>query len=213
VDAHLLQLLINQPLSIEPSPAQLTALRVLADQWSEQGLAGGLWLSERLQGPVSEARQKELGFEDWWGGVDVRAQALLLDPQLEASASQLAQSDLALSVQLLSFVGTAKEGWPLHAPIAAHLEAMLRLIERRELEVVSYRDWKYQLANGWSLDVFVRAWDFWRVDRVITPRGDVLHLVDFDDGPLAELNEYEPPTDVEAEVYGLGTSPFRRQWR
>jgi hypothetical protein len=98
----------------------------------------------------------------------------------------------------------------VHALVAQKVREMLSLVERRQLRVVSHHDWKYQLENGWQLDVFVRAHDFWRIDGLISPEGFVIHLIDYDSGPLAELNEYEPPSDIESEVYGLGVNPLRR---
>lgn len=65
----------------------------------------------------------------------------------------------------------------------------------------------FRLENGWWLEVFVRGSEFWRIDAVTSPDGFQLHLIDYDTGPLAELNEHEPPLDVEREVYGLGFPP------
>ena len=87
---------------------------------------------------------------------------------------------------------------------------MLRLVEQRQLAVVSYEGWKFQLANGWQLDVFVRGYDFWRIDELVSPEGFAIGPADFREGPLADLKNYEPPEDIEADVYGLGPRPTRR---
>lgn len=211
MEAQVLALLTSLPQKVAPSAAQLAALEVLADQWSADGLGPGVWLAERLQGPVTEERQRELGCADWWSELDLRTHAILADPTLPAAVERLAQRDeFDAAVRLLSWVGTTKEAAPLHAPVARGLHDMLLQVEARTLEVVSYRDSRFQLANGWQLNVFVRGYEFWRVDEVISPEGFVIGLVDFDDGPLAELNEYEPPPDIESEVYGLGYTPTRR---
>jgi hypothetical protein len=213
VDALVLELLISEPRQVAPTTAQLEALKVLADQWSAQGLGPGIWLAERLQGPVTEARQQELGCGGWWSELDLRAHALLVDPELGPSVTRLAQrDDFDLAVRVLCWAGTAKEARPVHALVARRIHDMLRQVEALTLEVVSHDGWRFQLGNGWQLEVFVRGYEFWRVDGVISPEGFVIELVDFDDGPLAELNEYEPPGDIESAVYGLGYTPTRR-WK
>ena len=207
----MLELLISQPQKTAPTAEQLAALEVLADQWSAQGIGPGIWLAERLQGPVTEARQKELGCEGWWSELDLRTHAILTDPELPQAVERLARTeDFDASVRLLSWVGTAKEAEPVHALVARKLHDMLLQVEARTLEVTRFDGTRYHLANGWALHVFVRVYEFWRVDDMISPEGFVIELVDFDDGPLEELNEYEPPGDIESEVYGLGYTPTRR---
>lgn len=213
VEAQVLELLISQPQKVAPTWDQLAAMKVLADQWSAEGLGPGIWLAERLQGPVTKARQKELGCGDWWSELDLRAHTILADPTLAQAVEKLAQhEDFDAAVRLLSWVRTSKEAEPLHALVARRLHTMLLEVEARTLEVVSFDGSRYRLSNGWELNVFVRVYEFWRVDEMISPEGFVIDLIDFDDGPLAELNEYEPPGDIEAEVYGLGYNPTRR-WK
>jgi hypothetical protein len=213
MDAAVLELLISVPEPVRPTAPQLAALKVLADQWTAEGLAPGILLAERLQGPVTEARKAELGCAAWPSELDLRAHALFADPQMGATVEELARrEDFATGVKLLAWFGTLEEARPVHALVARTLHELLRQVEARTLEVVSHRDWTYQLANGWELGIFVRGYEFWRIDRMISPDGFVIHLIDYADGPLAELNEYEPPSDVESEVYGLGYTPTRR-WK
>jgi hypothetical protein len=102
VNAELLQLLVANPQQVAPTSGQLTALRVLADQWIQRGGTKGLGLAERLQGPVSEARRVELGYEMWPPAPDPRQQALSLEPDLTPSVNELAaRGDFEVAVQVL----------------------------------------------------------------------------------------------------------------
>ena len=190
------------PRSVEPSSGQLTALRVLADQWSQEGRASGLWLAERLQGEVSDARREELGFADWWGQADVRQLALSLDPGLVGAAADMAaRSDATTSVKLLSWISTHEAGVAMHALVASHVMQMLHQVEQGSLGVARNEGTKFTLENGWQLDVFMRGPELWRIDGLISPEGFTLSLGDFNGGPLGALSEYAPPAHVFGAVH------------
>jgi hypothetical protein len=205
VELATFELLCALPPAAPPSQAQLEALNVLADAWAGAGRPEGQALAESLQHRLTEDRCVELGLEARLCRADVRALGFV--PALSALVAQLAaRGDVDASVRALAWLGPAAAGQPLHALVAGHLGEMLRAVERRELAVTAERG-GFRLGNGWRLDVFVRGYDFWRIDAVTSPDGFQLHLIDFHAGPLAELNEYEPPLDVEREVYGLGLPP------
>ncbi|MBL8922484.1 MAG: hypothetical protein JNJ54_26775 [Myxococcaceae bacterium] len=209
MDVATFELLCAAPREGAPSQPQLQALNVIADVWAGEGRPAGQALAEHLQGRLTEARCVELGIESWLCRVDPRALALRFAPDLSALVDQVAaRHDFAAATRALAWIGTGEAGRPLHALVAERLSDMLGAVERRELAVTPERG-GYRLGNGWWLGVFVRGDDFWRIDVVTSPDGFELHLIDFDDGPLAELNEYEPPGDVEQEVYGLGVPAGR----
>jgi len=212
MDSRLLERLTALPRSSKPDEGQLATLRVLADEWISRGRPMGELLAERLQGEVATARCEELGFDAWLAQCDVRALPLVADDLAPLIVEIAARRDFDFSVRLLDWLLSAPIGRPLHGLVAETLEAMLMAVERREVPVVSRDDSKFQLGNGWQLDVFVRVHDFWRVDAMISPQGFQVLLIDYDDGPLSALNEYEPPDDVASEVYGLGLHA-RRQFR
>lgn len=205
---ELFALLISLPPATPATRAQREAIAVLADQHADRPLA--TWISERLQGRApTEARAVELGLQPWRVRGELRGEALELLPLGEL----LPTSDARAALRALAWINAAPVGRPLHAPVAALLWELLRAVERRELAVTGYGEGRFRLATGWQLDVFVRGWNFWRIDGVIDPQGFMLHLLDFDEDPLRELNQYEPPPEIEAEVYGLGLEPGRRVWR
>lgn len=208
---ELLELLCSTPPSSPPSVRQLEALSVLADTWAQALRPEGVALLEQLQGAtVTPERCRHLGLEPHGLG-DVRAFALHSLPDLSGLVAQFAERADALSAyRALSWLHTSPAGTCLHPQVAELVLGLLQAVERRELTVTrtpnspEVHGTGFTLGNGWVLDVFVRGYAFWRVDRVIDPEGFVLELIDHHDGPLAELNEYEPPVDVEAQVYGLG---------
>lgn len=212
MDSRLLERLTALPRSSKPDEGQLATLRVLADEWISRGRPMGELLAERLQGEVSTARCEDLGFDPWLSQCDVRALPLVGDELAPLVAEIAARRDFDASVRLLDWLLSAPIGNPLHGLVAETLETMLMQVERRELAVVSSDGGKFRLANGWQMDVFIRVYDFWRIDVMISPQGFQVLLIDYDDGPLSELNEYEPPDDVASEVYGLGLHA-RRQFR
>ena len=87
---------------------------------------------------------------------------------------------------------------------------VLRRIETGELTVTPAGDPKnfafgnldYAVSNGWTLTLFIDAdaWDF--IDSVKDSEGN---LFDYDDMSL-ELQDYGPPDDVVARVYGIGNA-------
>lgn len=204
----LLELLCAAPPTSPPSPRQLEVLGVLADAWAEASRPEGIALLEHLQGRTpTEERCRELGVEPWFG--DARGFAMSAMPELADLVSHVAaQSSADDCFRLLAWLGTSPVGAPLHGRVSDLLCGFLLAVERRELPVAReplgppFHCRGFRLGNDWLLDVFYRGRSFWRVDCVINPDGFSLDLIDFHDGPLAELNDYEPPPDVEEQVYG-----------
>jgi hypothetical protein len=173
-------------------------LVVLADAWIAEGLSEGEALADTL---------RETERDPLWALAAMTEDHARWRTRVATAVDEVRhRDDPELAARWLSWLRTLEVGKPLNAILAVHLAAMLARIERRELAVTERRPGPtYLLENGWQLRVFVRGYDFWRIDSVIAPTGHEVHLVDFpDESPLGQINEYEPPPDVEAAVYGLG---------
>ncbi|MFO0556084.1 MAG: hypothetical protein U0271_47345 [Polyangiaceae bacterium] len=185
-------------------PADAEAvLAVLADRWIEEGRAIGQELAQALRTDAHPLYcLLALGErEESWRGA--------LESFIESACSEGDIETLAHWVEWTRFVAF---GAPWQRRLAIQLRDLLSQVERRELAVIAREpNMTYVLENGWRLQVFVRGWQFWRIDQVVSPGGRALAIVEYPSGPLSEINEYEPPEDVESEVYGLGFSP-RRSW-